>query len=45
MFVNIRFDDIRELQKLTCFLNPISRFLTATKPLRYVVGLRLYCVG
>jgi len=45
MFINSRFDVIREQQKLTGFLNPISPFLTATKALRYVDGLRLYSVG
>jgi len=45
LFVNIRFDIIREQQKLTCFLNPISPFLTAAKSLHNVLGLHLYCVG
>jgi hypothetical protein len=45
MSVNIRSDVIREQQKLTCFLNPISPFLTAEKALRYVLELHPYCVG
>jgi len=44
MFVNIRFDVIREQQKITRFLNPISPFLTAATFLRYVLRLHLYCV-
>lgn len=45
MLVNSRFDIIRDQQKLTGFLNPISPFLRAIKALRYVTGLHLYYVG